>query len=343
MFKLSIVVPVLNEQANIEPLYHAVTEVMGALADQYTFELLFTDNHSSDQTLDKIKALAANDQRVRAIRFSRNVGFQRSILVGYLSATGDAVLQLDCDLQDPPELIPDFLRYWEQGYRVVYGVRVKRGSEAWWLTMARKTFYRLVNLLSEDPIPLDAGDFRLVDRRVIEELRQIDDLQPYLRGMIATLGFRQLAVEYERRDRNQGESKFSFSDLLSLALDGILSQSVLPLRFSSYGGLCLSAAAFLLGIWYLLSRFFFGHQWPAGWATLVFLNLFSLGMNAFMFGIVGEYLGRIYKQVKHRPLAIIEEEVNPPQRGEFSTNISRHPTYGTAQRDAERASPTKAA
>jgi polyisoprenyl-phosphate glycosyltransferase len=306
---LTIVVPVLNEEANIEPLYRTVKSVLAALADRYDYEFLFTDNHSTDGTFPALQRLADHDPRVRVLRFSRNFGFQRSIFTGYAHAAGDAAIQIDCDLQDPPGLILQFVRKWEEGYHVVYGVRASR-KEGFWLTGFRKTFYRLIDSLSEDDLPHDAGDFRLLDRRVLNELRNFEDYQPYLRGTIATLGFNQIGIPYERAERLLGKSKFSFRQLVGLALDGILNHSIVPLRFATYLGLLVSVLTLLASGAFLVGKFLFGQQWPPGFAMLTILILGSLSLNALFLGIIGEYLGRIYQQVKKRPLTIIEREIN---------------------------------
>jgi polyisoprenyl-phosphate glycosyltransferase len=306
---VTFVVPVLNEEANISPLYKAVQHVMHPLRDRYDYELLFTDNHSTDQTFQRLEHLARHDPRVRVLRFSRNFGYQRSIFTGYINACGDVAIQLDCDLQDPPALIPEFLAYWEQGYRVVYGVRRSR-QEGWGITWTRKIFYRLIDRLSDDELPHDAGDFRLVDRAMLDVLRQIDDHHPYLRGIIAASGFRQIGIPYDREERKHGVTKFSFRALLTLAIDGILSHSIVPLRIATFTGLFISLATFLLSMGYIISRLSFGVHWPRGFATLTVLILLSLSMNAIFLGIIGEYLGRIYQQVKKRPMTIVEQAVN---------------------------------
>ncbi len=314
---ISICVPVFNEERNIEPLYAALVPVMRQVSDRYDFELLFTDNHSTDHTFDVLTELAGRDPRVRAIRFSRNFGFQRSILTAYRNARGDAAVQIDCDLQDPPALILEFLAKWEAGYQVVYGIRTTR-QEYWWMNATRKVFYRLIDSLSEDPLPHDAGDFRLVDRRVMNELLKFEDYQPYLRGTIATLGFEQVGVPYARAEREQGESKFSFGQLLGLALDGILNHSVVPLRVATYLGLLISVVTFLGIVSYGIGRAVLGKDWPPGFATIVILILGSLSLNALFLGVIGEYLGRIYRQVKRRPLTIVERELNAPDAGAAS-------------------------
>ncbi len=305
---LSIVVPVYNEEDNVLSLYHAVTEIMQPLSKQYEYELIFTDNHSTDSTFAKLEQLASLDQRVSVFRFSRNFGYQRSIITGYLKARGDAAIQLDCDMQDPPRLIPEFLRLWNEGYQVVYGVRRFR-KEGRGITFLRKVFYRMINMLSEDYLPLDAGDFRLVDRCVLNELRNMEDSQPYLRGAIAAMGFKQIGFPYDREERTHGESKFSFGDLFGLAVDGILNHSIVPLRIATYTGLVVSTITFLAMAVYSIGKFLLGQNWPAGFATTTVLLLLSVSLNALFLGIIGEYLGRIYKQVKKRPLTIIEKQI----------------------------------
>ncbi|MBI3548567.1 MAG: glycosyltransferase family 2 protein [Elusimicrobia bacterium] len=305
---ISFVVPVFNEEDNVGPLREAVERAMKSLP-KYDYEIIFTDNHSTDRTFERLAEAAKSDARVRALRFSRNFGYQRSILTGYTRARGSAAIQLDCDLQDPPSLIPEFIRLWEEGHHVVYGVRRSR-KEGWCINIVRSVFYRLIDKLSEDPLPRDAGDFRLVDRRVIEELKKVEDSQPYLRGTLATLGFNQIGVPYDRDLRSRGESKFSLGDMISLALDGILNHSVLPLRAATYVGLFVAVATFLMLLGYLASRLLFGQHWPAGFATTTILLLLSISLNAMFLGVIGEYLGRIYRQIKRRPLTIVERELN---------------------------------
>ncbi len=308
---ITICVPVLNEEANIPRLYSAIQELRRGLADHYRFELLFTDNHSTDKTFALLSELAERDPLVRVLRFSRNFGFQRSVLTGYLNAAGAAVIQLDCDLQDPPELISQMLEAWEAGNQVVYGVRMKR-QEGWLITATRHCFYRLLRSLSEHDVPLDAGDFRLVDRRVVEELAKIDDATPYVRGTIAALGFNQLGLPYERAARQAGSSKFRLRDLIHVALDGIFNHSFLPLRLATYTGAVVALATLVLLFVYVARKMLGAEGWPPGFATLVVLVLASISLNALFFGIQGEYIARIYRQVKKTPLTIVEKELNGP-------------------------------
>ncbi len=306
---ISLVVPVYNEEDNIALFYDAVRAVIDPLGEMYRFEFIFSDNHSSDKTPHLLRDLARHDSRVRGYRLSRNFGYQRSILSAYLRSEGEAAIQLDCDLQDPPELIPVFLEKWKEGSDVVYGIRKSRLESRRW-TLARKLFYWLVDFLSEDPIPRDAGDFRLISRRVIDELRRIDDPRPYLRGTIATLGFQQTGVEYTRLARAVGESKFSFYDNIKLALDGIINQSVVPLRMATYVGIGIAMFTVLASAGYILAYFTVGFRAPAGFTTTTVLILGSLGINALLLGVIGEYLGRMYLQMKNRSLSIVERELH---------------------------------
>ncbi|TVX97065.1 glycosyltransferase family 2 protein [Cohnella terricola] len=306
---ISFVVPVFNEEENVFPLYEAVKYQMNQLP-LYDYEILFTDNHSTDSTFALLEGLARNDKRIRVIRFSRNFGYQKSIYTGYLNAIGDAAIQLDCDLQDPIELVPVFLEHWENGNEVVYGERRSR-KEGFLINTTRKVFYRIVDKLSEDHIPRDAGDFRLVDRKILDQLKEYKDEQPYLRGAIAAMGFNQIGVPYDRNERTRGQSKFKFNQLIRLAFDGILNHSLVPLRLATYTGLIVSAITFLALLVYLVGKFM-GANWPAGFATTTILILLSLSLNALFLGIIGEYLGRIYQQVKKKPMTIIERQINSP-------------------------------
>jgi len=312
---ISVCVPVLNEEENILPLYNAVDLITKDMVDQYEFEFIFTDNHSTDNTFKILKDLVAADSRIRVFRFSRNFGYQRSILTAYMKARGDAVVQLDSDLQDPPDMILKFIALWENGYDVIYGVRKTR-QENWIMALIRKGFYRILNWLSEDKLPLDAGDFRLLDRKIVNLLCKIKDSNPYIRGEIASLGFNQIGVSYDRKARLSGKTKFHWCDLMSLALDGVLNHSIVPLRFSSFIGFVVTVVSLFLMIGYMIIKLFFDVKWPPGFTTTTVLILLLLGLNALFLGIIGEYVGRIYKQIKNRPLTIIENEIDNNERQE---------------------------
>lgn len=308
---ISICVPVFNEESNIEPLILRLGKLADKLQDKYRFEFLFTDNHSEDETYNRLNELATGDTRIRVIRFSRNFGFQRSILFNYLNARGEAAIQIDCDLQDPPEMIEEFLEYWEQGYKVVYGVRRDRPNESPLLFGMRKFFYTLLDKISDHPIPRNAGDFRLVDRCVLEELTKISPYQPYLRGAIATFGYKQIGVTYDRSARERGVSKFSFIDLLRLAIDGIVSHSINPLRVATYAGFGSFMLAILGGIYYLVAKLFVVDSWPEGLASSSILMLFSIGLNGMFLGLIGEYISRMYRMMLGGSFVLVESKVDP--------------------------------
>jgi polyisoprenyl-phosphate glycosyltransferase len=339
---LSIVVPVYNEESNIEPLYQAVSEVLQTVSDRYAWEFVFTDNCSLDATFQRLESLASRDSRVRVYRFSRNFGFQRSILTGYRLARGDAAVQIDCDLQDPPSVILDFLKMWETGYRVVFGVRRSR-PDSIVVHALRRLFYRLIAWLSNDPLPHDAGDFRLVDRTVLDLLRDYQDEIPYLRGHIAALGFRQIGVTYDRRERQRGKSAFNFASLVSLALDGIVSHSIVPLRLASFVGFALAALSVAAIAIYAVLWIAYERTWPAGFATLAILILVSLAMNALFLGIIGEYLGRMYRQLRPGPITIVERFIDRAPPGGDEAAHGRPPIVAGVAFPAFRSDPVTSA
>ena len=246
---------------------------------------------------------------MRVIRFSRTGGYQRSVLVAYQSARGDCAVQVDCDLQDPPELIPDMLALWRRGNKVVHGVRRSLPDKAP-VRAARRLFYRLLRALSDDDLPANAGEFRLVDRCILDELRKVEDTSPYVRGLISAMGFAQTGLIYDRVARTAGTSKFPLGKMIGMAVDGLLNHSLVPLRIASLTALVAGSLTFVLILVYLAAHFAFGQTWPAGFTTSTLLQLMSIMLNAMFFGILGEYVGRIFMQVKRRPLPIIETTVN---------------------------------
>jgi polyisoprenyl-phosphate glycosyltransferase len=315
---ISVVIPVYNEEQNVLSAYAEVCKVFAEM-DRYDLEIVFTDNHSRDRTLEILKEIAALDPRVRVVRFARNFGFQNSVLTGYRLAAGDAAFQLDCDLQDPPALFPLFLEHWEKGHDVVVGVRRGR-KESQCVGVLRKLFYRLVRGVSDDYMMVDGGDFRLVDRSILDLLCTIHDAHPYTRGLISSLAARQVGIPYDRSSRERGQSKFPIRRLFGLACDGILGHSLLPLRLATYFGLLMSLLMCLLGLFYLVARIAAGSDWPTGFATVAVLVTMGASLNAIFLGIIGEYVGRIYDQVRRRPNTIIERTINlDPAR------ISRRP------------------
>lgn len=306
---ISIIVPVYNEEGNIQSAYRELTKTMVGLSPRYDYEIIFTDNHSLDDTFARLAEIAAVDPRVKVLRFARNFGFNRSVLTGYRNAAGDCAIQIDCDLEDPPSLIPQFVNKWELGHDVVFGIRRHRQESAA-LTLMRRIFYRLIRRLSADELPVDAGDFRLVDRSVLDGLRWIDDAQPYLRGLISSLSARQVGVVYDRSKRQAGESKFPLGALISLAIDGIIGHTTIPLRLATYLGFAVAAGTFALTMFYFLGFAFFGALWPSGFTTITILQLIGISLNCILLGIMGEYLGRTYLQTRRRPTVVIEASLN---------------------------------
>lgn len=305
---VSISIPVLNEADNIDRLYDRLTALADRIQGQCDLEFVFSDNHSSDETWKKLTTLADRDTRVRAVRFARNVGFQRSILANFMHTRGDAVMQIDADLQDPPELLEEFFRLWRTGYHVVYGVRRKR-KEGRLINAFRKAGYWLIDKVSEYPIPRDVGDFRLVDRRVINALCAMRSSHPYLRGMIAGLGFNQTGVEYDRDARIAGESKFGVWRLISLGLTAVFNHSVVPLRLATFVGVATLTLSALGTLYYLILRLAFPSL-PVGLASIHILVLFGIGLNSLLLGIIGEYILRIYILMRSEPVAIVENSLN---------------------------------
>lgn len=305
---ISISIPVLNESGNIEALYRRLDTLASKMKDRCDLEFVFSDNHSDDSTWAMLTDLAKKDPRVKAIRFSRNFGFQRSILANYMHTKGDAVMQIDADLQDPPEMLEEFFAKWQQGHEVVYGVRRKR-PESWLLSNFRRLGYWAIDKVSEHPIPRDVGDFRLIDRKVVDVLLSTKTANPYLRGMIAGIGFNQTGIAYDRDARVAGESKFNVSRLVRLGLTAVLNHSAVPLRAASFLGILILAASVLGALYYLLLRFTHP-ELPQGLASIHVLVLFGIGLNAFLLGIIGEYLLRIYLVLRADPVAVVQQSLN---------------------------------
>jgi polyisoprenyl-phosphate glycosyltransferase len=305
---VSVLVPAFNEELTVERAYAAIAAVFEDLPG-YDFEIVFTDNHSTDRTFALLRRIAERDPRVKVIRFSRNYGYQRSVLRAYKEARGDCAVQIDCDLQDPPELIPEMLALWEQGHQVVYGVR--KSLQDGPLTAAlRRAFYWFIARISDDDLPLNAGEFRLVDARILGELRKVEDTAPYVRGLISAMGFSQVPILYDRRNRIAGTSKFPLMAMITLAVDGVLNHSLLPMRIASLTGLVVGVVTLALTFIYLIGSLLFGQDWPAGFATTTILLLMSIAINAIFMGIMGEYVGRIFLQAKQRSDPLIEASLN---------------------------------
>jgi dolichol-phosphate mannosyltransferase len=301
---ISIVVPCFNEEAVIGITQSRLSTVLRTLPVAY--EILYVNDGSRDRTLALLKDIHANDERVRVVGFSRNFGHQIAVTAGIDHARGDAIVIIDADLQDPPELIGEMVAKWREGFDVVYGKRTERAGESAFKVATARWFYRLLNSLSDTPIPLDTGDFRLIDRAVADAMREMPEHDRFLRGMVAWLGFRQYAMPYKRDARVAGETKYPLRKMIAFAADGILSFSISPLRAAVWLGLATAAIA-LCGIAYDVFTRLFTHGWVSGWASLLFAILLMGGVQLIMLGVVGEYVGRIYREGKRRPLYLVRE------------------------------------
>lgn len=305
--KVSVLVPVFNEEDNVLRAHGRIARVFEDLPG-HELELIFADNHSTDRTFAILSALARKDRRVRVLRWSRNMGYQRSLLMAYQAATGDCAVQIDGDLQDPPELIPQMLAAWREGHAVVYGIR-RSLPDGPVVAALRRMFYATIDRLSEDGLPRNVGEFRLVDRRILLQLRRVEDSTPYLRGLISSMGFSQTGIEYDREARVAGSSKFPLRAMVTLAVDGIVNHSLVPLRIATMTSFVVGFVTFLVAVGYLFGKLFLGQDWPAGFATTTVLLLMSITLNAMFLGILGEYIGRIFQQTKRLNRPIVEADL----------------------------------
>lgn len=300
----SVIVPMYNEEEVIEHTYKRLKDVMDATGKPY--ELIFVNDGSKDRSAELIRSFGERDPNVRLIDFSRNFGHQIAISAGMDYAQGDAIVVIDADLQDPPEVILQMIAKWKEGYEVVYGRRLKRKGETIFKKVTALAFYRLLKSMTNVDIPLDTGDFRLIDRKVCDVLRSLKEKNRFVRGLISWIGFRQTSVEYVREERFAGETKYPLKKMISFALDGITSFSYKPLKIASYLGFFLSIGSFLYLLIVIYQRLFTDTT-EAGWTTIVALNLLFNGIILILLGVIGEYIGRIYDESKNRPLYIVRE------------------------------------
>ena len=303
--KYSVAAPVYNEIEIVEEFYNRVQAVMEAIGEPW--ELILVDDGSSDGSTEKILELSERDSHVVPVIFARNFGHQIAITAGIDHATGDAVIILDADLQDPPEVLPELIDRWKEGYEVVYAVRAEREGESWFKRFTASLFYRLIYRITDVKIPLDAGDFRLLDRQAVNTLKTMREKHRFPRGMAAWIGFRQIGVPYKRAARFAGETKYPFRKMLRLALDAVTGFSYFPLQLATYFGfICAGISAIAIPI--VVALRLTGSQAFFGQATTLIAVLFLGGVQLISLGIVGEYLGRIYDEVKERPLYIVREQ-----------------------------------
>jgi polyisoprenyl-phosphate glycosyltransferase len=305
----SIVVPLYNEAANVGPLLERITAAVEALREEFNHEIVLVNDGSTDGTLAAIRAQMQHREHIVLVNLSRNFGHQLAATAGIEIATGDAVILMDGDLQDPPELVAGFLAKWREGYDVVYAVRRTRKGESRFKLWTARAFYRIIKRLTKVAIPLDTGDFRLMSRRAVEAVRRLPERHRFLRGMVSWIGFNQTALEYDRDVRYSGSTKYPLPKMIRFAMDGITSFSDVPLRFASYLGFTVSAVAFVYAVSVIVMKTL--NLRPAfytpGWASTIVAVLFLGGVQLMSLGILGEYLGRVYDEVKGRPLYLISD------------------------------------
>lgn len=305
MKKVTILIPCYNEEASLPALYEALVKLMNE-NNNYEWEVLMVNDGSKDNTISMIKDLRKKDSRICFIDLSRNFGKENAMLAGFDNASGNCMVIMDADLQHPPFVIPEMLKKWEEGYQDVYGKRLSRGKESWLRKRISLTFYHLLQKTARYDILPNVGDFRLLDRKCIEELKKLRETERYTKGMYAWIGFRKTSVEFETQDRVAGESHMSFGALVALAMDGITSFTVAPLKWSIYLGALASLAAFCFMIYILVNTLIFGDP-VAGYPTMMTVILFLGGVQLLSLGIIGEYLGKIFNESKHRPVYVINE------------------------------------
>lgn len=301
----SFIVPVFNEEATLPELYRRLSAVMDNMDG--VVELVLVDDGSHDRSLTMMRELHERDRRVCYLSFARNFGHQIAVTAGLNFVRGQAIVVLDADLQDPPELIPDLADKWRRGYDVVYAQRVQRHREGWFKRLTAYVFYRLLRQLADVDLPIDTGDFCLMDRRVVDALNAMPERNRYIRGLRSWLGFRQIAIPFERDARFAGDVKYTFRKSLALAIDGLVSFSKVPLRISTYVGLLAAVMAIVMAILVLYWRFFSPASPLTGYATIAVAIFFLGAVQLFSIGILGEYIGRIYEEVKNRPVYILRE------------------------------------
>ena len=302
---LSIIIPMYNEEASLPYLYDRLFQ-LGETLTNYQLEFLFVDDGRSDQSLQMVKELRKGDKRVCYLSLSRNFGKEVAMGAAFDYVSGDAVVIIDADLQDPPELIVDMIKYYEQGYDDVYARRRSRDGESWLKKVTSKNFYRLLQWVSHVPIQKDTGDFRLLSRRAVEALKAFPEKQRYTKGLFSLIGFKKMAIEFDRDPRIAGSTKWNYFKLIELAIEGVTSFTLAPLRISTYVGLITSIFAMIYASFVFIKTVVYGIDVP-GYASLMCIVLFLGGIQLLCLGVIGEYLGRIFVEVKSRPLYFVDE------------------------------------
>ena len=309
MQKVSVVIPMYYEEKVVDECYKRVKEVLDNLKD-YEYEIIFINDGSKDKTLEILEEIAKKDEKVKVISFSRNFGHQASVTAGLKEVTGDVVVIIDADLQDPPELIPEMLKLWKEGNEVVYGKRKARSGESIFKLMTAKMFYKTLNALSDVEIPKDTGDFRLVDRKVVNQMNSLPEHNKFLRGLCSWLGFKQYAFYYERKERFAGETKYPLKKMIKLASDGIISFSSKPIKLVGALGLISILISIILFIYAIIAYIFKFEGLSAGWTSIIVAVSFFSGVQLLSLWIISEYIGRIYDESKGRPQYVIDKKIN---------------------------------
>lgn len=310
MKKISVVIPMYYEEEVAKECYEKVSKVLKSLKEKYDYEIIFVNDGSKDKTLEILEDIAKDDKRAKIISFSRNFGHQAAVTAGLKEVSGDAIVIIDADLQDPPELIPQMLELWEQGNEVIYGKRKTRKGESAFKLLTAKMFYKTLNALSDVEIPKDTGDFRLVDRKVVDVINSLPEHNKFLRGLFSWVGFKQEAYEYERQERYAGKTKYPLKKMLKLASDGIISFSTKPLKLVGALGIVSIIISIILLIYALISYIFKLNQLSAGWTSIIVAVTFFAGVQLLSLWIISEYIGRIYDESKGRPQYIVDKKIN---------------------------------
>lgn len=309
MKKISVIVPMYYEEKVAKECYLRLTKCLQTMQG-YTYEIIVIDDGSKDKTLEILEEIASQDEKVKVISFSRNFGHQVAVTAGLKCVTGDAIVIIDADLQDPPELIPQMIQLWEQGNEVIYAKRKKRKGESHFKLLSAKIFYKILNGLSDTEIPKDTGDFRLVDRKVVDTINNMPEHNKFLRGLFSWVGFKQIPFEYEREERFAGKTKYPLKKMLKLASDGIISFSTKPLKLVGVIGAISIVISIIILIYALLSYFLKLNELSAGWTSLMVAITFFAGVQLLSIWIISEYIGRIYDETKQRPEFIVNKKIN---------------------------------
>lgn len=309
MKKITLIIPMYFEEKIVNECYNRIKSVLNKI-EKYENEIIFINDGSRDKTLELLEEIARKDEKVKIISFSRNFGHQAAVTAGLKEATGDAIIIMDADMQDPPELIPQMIALWEEGNDVIYGKRKKRKGESAFKILSAKMFYKTLNALSDTEIPKDTGDFRLVDKKIVDVINQMPEHNKFLRGLFSWIGYKQVPFEYERQERIAGKTKYPLKKMMHLASDGIISFSTKPLKILGVIGFISVMISIIILIYALISFAFKLNNLSAGWTSIMVTITFFAGVQLVSLWVISEYIGRIYDETKQRPQYIIDKKIN---------------------------------